>query len=70
MSKITTESYTPAELASFLNVSSKTVLRMIRLGKISPVIRFSKKTIRIPRSSFDAYVQACTQPSLDPPKRS
>jgi excisionase family DNA binding protein len=49
--ELTSPFYSPAEVASLVNVSSATVLNWIKSGRLASV-RLSERTIRIPRRSL------------------
>ena len=48
--------YTPKQFASMLNVSEFTIRKWIREGKIKNTMKFGHKTIRIPQSSINNFI--------------
>ena len=49
----------PKEVGLRIGLCSKTVLKLINSGDITPVYRMNKRVIRIPQFAVDAYLRAC-----------
>jgi excisionase family DNA binding protein len=61
-------SLSPKEVAQHLGFCSKTVLKLIKLGKIQPIYRINARVIRIPESSVKAYLKRCKDLDASPPR--
>lgn len=48
------------EVAQRLHLQSDTVSKFIREGKITPVVRISRRIRLVPESSLDAYIKQHT----------
>ena len=60
---------TPAEVATELDISSATVLRMIHKGEL-PAILVSERIYRIPAATFDLYKAGTLRTPAAAPRRS
>lgn len=61
MSALAVEQHlTPAEVGQRLRLERHAVARLMRPGAIWPVVRLSRKTIRVPASSLARYLKAHT----------
>jgi excisionase family DNA binding protein len=50
----------PKEAAQQLGLSTRTVLKRVAEGRISPVFRINTRVIRIPQEAVDRYLADCT----------
>ena len=67
MPEITTVTLSPKEVSQQLGFCTKTVLRLIKEGKIAPVYRINKRVIRVPQQAVDRYLYDCRMLDLSPP---
>jgi predicted site-specific integrase-resolvase len=54
------EHLSPAQVGERLGLERHAVARLMRPGKIWPVVRISRKTIRVPASAVVRFLQAQT----------
>jgi excisionase family DNA binding protein len=70
MTTITSERLlTPAEVADFCHISSKTVLRAIRAGRLRASQLGSRGAYRMRMQDVDAWIGATTVPPVSPRPR-
>ena len=55
----------PKEVGLRIGLCSKTVLKLINAGEITPVYRMNKRVIRVPQFAVDAYLSACEADESD-----
>jgi excisionase family DNA binding protein len=58
--------YSPREVAGQLSVCTKTVLSLVRSGRLQPVYRINSRVIRIPRSAVESYLEGYVSADILP----